>query len=160
MSHGGDSIGNAGKNAIQEAFSKIKMDMVKLNQEIYDLKKEQKKLMEENLQLKNIVSNNNGNGHSINQDMISKIVKETLKNVNTNGKTIKKFNKKRKSLIFSRIASLASRKNLSLPEIKERIVDNDSLCSKATFYRYVNKMKKQGMIDEVKINEAEIVITI
>ena len=155
-----NSVGDRSKDAIQEAFSKIKIDMVKLNQEIYDLKKEQKKLMEENLQLKNYISNSNNNGNGIDQDMISKIVKETLKNVNTNGNTIKKFNKKRKSLVLSRIASLASRKNLSIPEIKERIVDNDSLCSKATFYRYVNKMKKQGMIDIIKINEAEVLTII
>ena len=150
--------GDIDKNAVQEAFSRIKQDMAKLTQEMYELKLEQKKLLEENLSLKSQVNTPN------NDIMIEQIVKETLKNIKpknqTNDKLIKKFNKKRKALIVSRISSLANKKNLSLPEIKEIIVDNESLCSKATFYRYIEKLRNQRAIELIKINDMDVLITL
>ena len=79
---------------------------------------------------------------------------------NTNNHLIKNFNKKRKVIISQRILSLSANKNISLPEIKEKIVDDEHLCSKATFYRYVEKLKKKGQIDFVKIDDLTIVVKI
>ncbi len=154
MAHWGD----IDKNAVHEAFSKIKQDMARLTKEMYDLKLEQKKLLEENMSLKQQVNSEN---HNV---FIEEVVKETLRNIKpknqANDKLIKKFNKKRKALIVSRISTLANKKNLSLPEIKEIIVDNESICSKATFYRYIEKLKNQGAIELIKINDMDVLITI
>ena len=150
--------GDIDSNAIQEAFSKIKNDMIKLNQEMYDMKLEQKKLLQENIDLKQQLSGND------NSNMIEEVVKQTLKNISPknsrNNQLIKRFNKKRKSIIVSRLTSLSMEKNLTLPEIKEIIVDNESLCSKATFYRYVSKLKSKGVIDIIKINELDVLIKV
>lgn len=156
-----DNGGEVDRNAIQDAFSKIKEDMTKISQEIYDLKVQQKELLEENLQLKKqLQTSNNPPG----QEIIAKVVKETLKNMQPNNginnHLIKKFNKKRKALITNRILSLSAQKNISLPEIKEKIVDDEHLCSKATFYRYVGKLKNKGMIDFVEIDDLTVLVKI
>ncbi|MEK6916157.1 MAG: hypothetical protein AABW92_00280 [Nanoarchaeota archaeon] len=147
--------GDSDRGKIAEAFSKIKEDMAKLNQEVYALKLDQKKLVEENLTLKKQIL-----GNVLDKTTISEVVKETLKHhvSNNNHAILKKFNKKRKSILNTRISSLAMQQKLTLPEIKEIVVDQESLCSKATFYRYVDKMKSQGLIDSVKINELDIVV--
>ena len=127
--------------AIKDAFTKIKEDMIRLNQEIYELKVEQKRLVEENVQLQSNTTTNSNN--QFDPNVISAIVQETLKNVNTkkNNNTsplVKRFNKKRKSFTLSRIVNFASQKNLSVSEIKDVVVDTEGLCSKATFYRYLS----------------------
>ena len=128
--------------AIKDAFTKIKEDMIRLNQEIYELKVEQKRLVEENVLLQSNTTTNSNN--SFDPNVISAIVQETLKNVNskkhnTTSPLVKRFNKKRKSFTLSRIVNLASQKNLSVSDIKDVVVDTEGLCSKATFYRYLEK---------------------
>jgi hypothetical protein len=142
-------------NAIKGAFLKIKEDMTRLNQELYDLKSEQKRLLKENSMLKQ--------QSNVDPMMISQIVRETIRNVQpkkNNDIFIKKINKKRKSLIKSRILQLASNKNLTTSEIKDIIVDQEGLCSKATFYRYITKLKSRNQIDQMLINDEEIMISI
>lgn len=153
-----DEISSIDKNAISDAFIRIKEDMVKLHEEIFDLKQEQKKMLEENITLRN-------NSDNVNfMPMISDVVKETLKNIKPKNtfdeNLIKKFNKKRKSIIISRIKNLAANKNLTIPEIKDTIVDTESLCSKATFYRYLDKLKKRKMVDTIKIDDIDILVSI
>ena len=136
--------GDIDRNAIAEAFSRIKGDIAQLSNEIYNLKLEQKKLLEEK---------------SIDTNLIKQIVKETLNAKNTNY-VMRKFNKKRKQVVITRIQNLASQKNLSLSDIKDIIVETEQLCSKATFYRYIELMKKRNLIDIAMINETEILVVI
>ena len=139
MMNGGD----ISRDLLQDSFLRVKADIEKLNNEILLLKKEQKDLMQENFELKKQLNNN-----GMDKEIITQIVKETLKNVQPKNKAnntlLKKFNKKRRVITLNRIQSLASDNKLSLSEIKEIIVENENLCSKATFYRYVDKLKKRG----------------
>ncbi|MBT3464641.1 hypothetical protein HN789_00620 [archaeon] len=156
--------GDIDKIAISEAFSKIKNDMLKLNEEMYEMKQEQKRLLQENLKLKQeVVSNqlsNNTKGNNLDPMIISQIVKETLKQTPNKNSFVKKINKKRKSILVARIRNLASQKNLTIPEIKDIVVDSEGLCSKATFYRYVDRLKIKGLIDIMRINETEVLVSI
>ena len=124
---------------LKESFSRIKQDIEKLNLEILSLKKEKQ---------------------VVDRELIVQIVKETLKNINPRNSFMYRINKNRKSIIFNRIKSLAAQKNLSLSDMKDIIVDQESLCSKATFYRYIDKMKKKGMIDYITIDDIIIVASI
>ena len=159
--------GDIDKNAISEAFSKIKEDMLKLNQELYQMKSEQKKLIEENINLRHQQSiqteqltNQNSSSNQIDPILLSQIVKETLKHAPKKDMLVKRLNKKRKGMIRARISSLASQKNLGISEIKDIVVDNEGLCSKATFYRYITKLKSQGILSEMKINDVEVLVNI
>ena len=137
--------GDSDRNSIAKAFSKITGDVAKLSEELNRLKQDHSKLLEENMALKKQIS---ANSFSFDREMIGSIVKETLKHAPSSNSLMKKFNKKRKSILTVR----------TLPEIKEIVVDQEALCSKATFYRYVDRMKSRGMLDFVKINEMDIVV--
>lgn len=153
--------GDIDKTAISEAFSKIKEDMLKLNQELFEMKQEQKKLMQENLMLKQQQTILTNQPTGIDPMLVSQIVKETLKqSPKKNNILFNKINKKRKSILNTRIQNLASQKNLGISEIKDIVVDTEALCSKATFYRYVNKLRSQGVLDTMKINDVEVLVKI
>lgn len=158
--------GDIDKNAISEAFSKIKEDMLKLNQELFQMKVEQKKLIEENIKLRQQQSiqteqfTNQTPSNSIDPMLVSQIVRETLKHAPKKDMLVKRLNKKRKGMIRARITNLASQKNLGIAEIKDIVVDNEGLCSKATFYRYITKLKSQGILSEMKINDVEVLVNI
>ncbi len=153
--------GEIDRNALLESFLRIKEDIAKLNSELYALKLEHKKMLQENIELKK----KQGNTH-LDKEAIREIVSETLKKIHPlpknkiNDHLLKKLNKKRKSIIKNRIHLLAEQKNMSLSEIKEILVDEEGLCSKATFYRYIDRMKSKGMIEFAKINDEEIIVRI
>jgi regulator of replication initiation timing len=150
--------GDIDRNALVESFARIKEDIARLNSELYDLKLEHKKVLEENLKLKQVIVSDN----TPSKEIIGQIVAETLKKVGKEKSPdafIAKLNKKRKIIIQNRIHMLAGQ-NLPLPEIKDIIVEQEGLCSKATFYRYVEKLKKKGMIDIVKINDSEVAVKV
>jgi regulator of replication initiation timing len=153
MAQGGD----ISKNALLDSFAKIKEDIQKLNTELYDLKLEQKKLLEENHELKK------KSNSSIDKELLREIVQEALKSAGAHKSPVSinpQINKKRKGLLKNRIYLLADQKSMSLSEIKEIVVDEEGLCSKATFYRYVEKMRKKGSIDFAKINDIEVLVRI
>jgi regulator of replication initiation timing len=153
MAQGGD----ISKNALLDSFAKIKEDIQKLNTELYDLKIEQKRLLEENHELKKKTNS------SLDKDLLREIVQEALKSAGAGKHSSPinpQINKKRKGLLKNRIYLLADQKSLSLSEIKEIVVDEEGLCSKATFYRYVERMRKKGAIDFAKINDIEVLVRI
>lgn len=132
--------GDLDRDALKESFSRIKHDIEKLNMEILALKEKQ--------------------NQKIDKELIVHIVKETLKNLNHRNSFMHRINKNRKSIILNRIKTLASQKNLSLSDLKDIVVDQEVLCSKATFYRYIDKMKKKGLIDYLSIDDMVIVTNI
>lgn len=154
--------GDIDRNALKDSFARIKEDIARLNQEIYELKNEQRKLLEENTNLKKEANEKRNNTEP---EFIKQIILETLKNLpqpklKKQDNFFKKINKKRKTFLKSRIELLAEQKNMSLSEIKEIIVDHEELCSKATFYRHIDKMKSRGIIDFLKIEDQEVVVKI
>ncbi len=146
------------KSNLKNSFQKIKDDMKTLTDEIYQLKKDYKDVLQENIELKKQIS------VGMNKDIIEQIVKKTLENVNQKDplekKYLRKIRKNKSALIKTRILELANLKNMSVPEIKDVIVDQEQLCSKATFYRYIKKLQKRNLIDTVEIEEKSIVVRI
>jgi hypothetical protein len=151
------SGGDIDRTALIESFTRIKQDIARLNSELLELKIEHKKILEENLDLK---KKNTG---KLDRETISQIVKETMdklqkRKTGMSDNLVKKINKNRKSLLKNRIQMLAEQKKLSVSEIKDILVDHEGLCSKATFYRYIEKMKEKGLIDLITINDSEVVV--
>jgi len=137
------SGGDIDRNALLESFSRIKDDIARLNAEIILLKKP--------------------DNSALTKEQIAEIVKETLAQVKKNSLSdsiVRKINKKRKSITLNRIIVLAEQKNLSVPQIKDTIVEEEGLCSKATFYRYIERLKEKGIISFVRIDDQEVVIKI
>ena len=65
---------------------------------------------------------------------------------------------KRKDLIKQKIIELANNQQLTIPEIKDILVDKEGYCSKATFYRYIERLQNTKEIDFVELNERKVVI--
>ena len=155
--------GEIDRAALVESFSRIKDDITYLKSEVDSLKKENRKILEENQELKKRLVE--GKEDRVGKEAISNIVAETVKNFQLSKKQasdpfLKKINKKKKTYITNRIQIIAEQKNHSLPQLKEIIVDQEGLCSKATFYRYIEKMRKKQLIDFVKIEDEEILVKI
>lgn len=67
---------------------------------------------------------------------------------------INKFKRNRKRMIKNKLLeTIKFGHNLSIPEIKEILVDQLKYCSKATFYRYIEELKSH---DFILINESNI----
>ena len=71
---------------------------------------------------------------------------------------LRQFDKKRKDIIKHKILELISASQMTLSEIKEVIVDQNSYCSKASFYRYIERMKLRQQIDFVEINGIALIV--
>jgi predicted metal-dependent hydrolase len=91
--------------------------------------------------------------HALREDL-SKKSAEPLKT-----EIMRKFNRNKRNIIKSKILEIiGSSRNISIPEVKESVVDQMRYCSKATFYRYIDEMKKNNLLDFPSINGKEIVI--
>ena len=97
-------------------------------------------LMEQNLELKEMVSN------------LSEQLSKALK---TNSKPIMKRSD-RKNIIKNRILEMAETQRYAVSEMKDIIVDLERLCSKATFYRHISDLKNN--LEEISINGKEVVM--
>lgn len=164
--------GDIDRAAIQEAFQKIKADIQALKQEVDSLRQNSKSpslpsdigieaLQSQIMQMATELSIlKNTRSQAFDVEMMRQVIRETVKTVQPQKKNglIEKINKKRKSVLMSRILNLAEKKNMTIPDIKDSVVDTEALCSKATFYRYIEKMKQRGLIDFAKIGDIQIVV--
>lgn len=73
---------------------------------------------------------------------------------------LRKVDRNRKSIIKKKIISLASTQELTLPELKDILVHDQELCSKATFYRYFEDLKRKGLLNVVIIDDMNIVVPV
>ncbi|MEM0230812.1 MAG: hypothetical protein QXW00_03215 [Candidatus Woesearchaeota archaeon] len=72
---------------------------------------------------------------------------------------LRKLNRNRKNIIKGKILDfIGSSRVISIPEVKEAIVDQLRYCSKASFYRYLNELKSSGLVQISKVNDKEVVI--
>ncbi|MBN1502895.1 hypothetical protein JW930_05090 [Candidatus Woesearchaeota archaeon] len=144
------------KSNLKESFLKIKEDIAILNQEIYNLKRDYEKVLEQNISLRN--------GLKLDKETVRNIVRETVndltKKSDFNERLIRKIKRNKRIIIKNRILELADEKKYSLPEMKDVIVDHEKLCSKATFYRYADKLTQENMLSILRIQEKEIVAKI
>jgi 23S rRNA G2069 N7-methylase RlmK/C1962 C5-methylase RlmI len=58
----------------------------------------------------------------------------------------RKYKKKKKEIIMHKILESIKHGNQEIPEIKAVIVDELNYCSKASFYRYIEEMKRKEVI--------------
>jgi len=63
----------------------------------------------------------------------------------------------KKEIVKQEILLQISTTNIALKELKREFVDRRKYCSKATFYRYVQELKKEQKIEKIIINNEEFV---
>jgi len=90
---------------------------------------------------------------------IRKLREDLMKKESLKDELMRKFNRNKKNIIKSKILDfIGGSRGISIPEVKDAVVDQMKYCSKATFYRYVDEMKKNGLLDFSNINNREIVV--
>ncbi len=160
------------KAGLKESFDKIKEDFNSVNKKIdqkekeYNLiTKELEELKKLNSELKKKLSKIEINSKKeLNyKGLINKTVSKAMQKINSKNNKPKKrfekrFEKKRKDLIKQKILELADIQELTISEIKDIIVDREGYCSKATFYRYIDRLQNKKKIDCVEINERKIIV--
>lgn len=168
------------KESLRESFGKIKEDFNSIDKdmkekdkkfdlikkELKEIKEMNNKLIEESNELKKKVlslAKNSSKPEIDQEEIVNKVVEIALQKIN--GKTsklkdefVRKFERKRKDLIKQKIIELANNQQLTIPEIKDMIVDKECYCSKATFYRYIEKLQDTKEIDFVELNERKVVV--
>lgn len=69
---------------------------------------------------------------------------------------LNKFNKNKKEIIKHKILETIETRNLTLPALKELIVDQNKYCSKASFYRYFEELKRNNLVNFVRTGNKEV----
>lgn len=64
-------------------------------------------------------------------------------------------NTDKKTQTKEQILNIIRQENLTGGEVKQKAVDQAQLCSKASFYRYIQELKKEGKIESININNQE-----
>ena len=137
----GDDIDQL-KQGLKNSFSNIKEDITSNATKIQELINQNKELKDTINELKDTIKHptNNQSKDLLKEDMLIKIKRN------------------RKEIVKARILELIHTERYSIPEIKDIVVDRDTYCSKATFYRYIHDLK--GMIEEILIGDRQIVVPI
>lgn len=73
---------------------------------------------------------------------------------------IKSVSKNKKTIIKQKILAIASKQRTTTKQVKEVIVDKYRYCSKASFYRYMNELKRSHKIETISVNDKEYVCNI
>lgn len=61
----------------------------------------------------------------------------------------------KKDIVKDKILKIIQTKNLTGGEVKQKVVDEAKACSKASYYRYIQELKREGKIESVSINNQE-----
>jgi len=124
------------ENILKEAFAKIRQDIERQNLELKYLRTENKELLKEFKSLKKDIM-------TIKTKSPTKLEKEVMK----------KFNRSKKDIIKHKILEVVKTQQITIPELKEVIVDQEEYCSKASFYRYLEEIK-----DLVEVKKNRVII--
>lgn len=114
-------------------------------------------------ELKRMYSQLQNNLLLMQKELIKEAVKEALNDFKKENSGIKKellrnFRKNGKNIIKRKILEAIKEDGMELPDLKYFIVDQLSYCSKASFYRYLEELKKQGLIIITSINNKNVVL--
>ncbi|OGM01528.1 hypothetical protein A3K72_04200 [Candidatus Woesearchaeota archaeon RBG_13_36_6] len=135
----GDEIEDLRHN-LKVSFSRMKSD-IHSNQEKID------KLLEINKQLQEQIKR-----------LESKIVSLEAKPQGLKSELLRSFKRNKKQIIKQRILSLIKGRQMPVAELKEAIVDDKNYCSKATFYRYIDELKKVGIVNSISIDGNDVIV--
>ncbi len=132
-------------SSLEEVDSKIsqKLELLNKNMQALISKEDIKALVKEALQ------------ESLKTVKAAKL--ETKKESRLQLQMIKKLGKNKKAIIKQKILDVLAVRNLSLPELKEIIVDDNGYCSKATFYRYIEELRKRGILEIIEVDNVKTI---
>lgn len=118
---------------IDELKEFLQLSYIKLKDNVDSNQKQINMLIEENRRLRETVSHLSVKIENQKEDKLKKEV-------------MHKFRRHKKEMIKHKVIETVRLKRVTLPELKEIIVDQMGYCSKATFYRYYEELRNEGTI--------------
>ena len=138
---------------IREGFQKVREDFEKKDRELSDIRNELNSLKNQfNEILPSLLETNKQILGRLEAMEISLQKRDPLRE-----HVIKKFPKRRKQVVLNKILELVARKESTLTELKAVMVDELNYCSRASFYRYVDYLKKLNRVEIVSINNIDLI---
>ena len=137
----GDELEDLRHN-LKVSFSRMKSD-IHSNQEKID------KLLEINKQLQEQI-----------KSFEAKLNALETKPQGLKSELLRSFKRNKKQIIKQRILSLVKSRQMPVAELKEMIVDDKQYCSKATFYRYIDELKKAGIVNSIFIDGNDVLVIV
>lgn len=170
------------KAALKKTFSKIKEDITVNSDEINTLKGSIDSFSTELKQIKLILDNINSSIDKQNkqqnfnqsqqqstQQPIQQVqsiqntqqlqqIQPIQQNIGLRAEMMRRLKRNKRSVIKQKILNIISSGQYTLPEIKDIVVDENNYCSKASFYRYFEELKKRELVDLIEINDVKIIM--
>ena len=141
-----------GDDAIRGSFARVKQDFDAQDSRISELRKELDELKNQVVKyMPRLLEQNNQilKRMEVLEHAVLK-PKDALKE-----KLVKKYKQGKKLVIKQKLLELIQSELLSLAQLRDTIVLELGYCSRATFYRYFEELKSQGMLETVSINGIE-----
>jgi len=137
------------KEKVKEGFAKIKSDFSGQSKEIARIKDESLEIKKDYVKIKELL-------FSLKKDMEE--IKEYAGVKANDRKKGSKQKKNSKILVLNRIFNILSSGKTKTNELKNQVVEVEKLCSKASFYRYVDELIEKNKVVGVKSNEGAFLI--
>jgi len=159
---------------IKQSFTKVKGDINSNSNAIHALTNVVDDLRRENIMLKNMILEMQEKMGKTQQHIeapvdMKAMIKETLEEfeqyqpkeeaaeTKPAQNEIDMMNINKKDIIKSKIIETVEYNDVTLPRLKEVIVDVNKYCSRASFYRYFDELKKEGKVNVVNVDNNQIV---
>jgi hypothetical protein len=149
-----------GKKNPNKLLLQVLKECQELKEEILNLKKGmEEKNLKNNLTIKK--EDNNSTLQEINEE-VQEITQEPIKKDKDDHSKSKPIqaSKASKEQIMEEICLIIEEEKLRVSQLKELIVDERQLCSKASFYRYIEVLKRKKKLSIIKSGNKEIILTI
>ncbi len=149
-------------SSVREGFSRAKQDIEALRQENHELRAiimELKERMQE--EQPTIVSEpqpiQGGDIKAAIKEALSEMGAYDRKTVAIQDDSMSRFGLDKKAVIKAKILETIQHAPVLLPRLKEIVVDQNKYCSKASFYRYMDELKKEEKADLIMVNDRTLV---
>ncbi len=143
--------------AIRDSFAKVKEDFGEQDKKISELRKELDTLKNQVVEyLPRLLEQNNQILRRM--EVLEKAIlkqPDPLKE-----QLLSKYKKGRREIVKDRILTLSREKEPSLAQLRDTVVMEQRLCSRATFYRYLSELQASGTLAVVSVNGLERIKTL
>ena len=142
-----------GEDVIKESFRRVREDFEKRDAELNKLKQELNSLRAQVNEVLPALLETNKLILSRLEELEARLIRrDPIKE-----QLLKKYSKKRKELVMGKILEVCVAREVTLPELRRIIVDELGYCSKSSFYRYIELLRRLGRLEIVEINGLEFV---
>ncbi|HDP73961.1 MAG TPA: hypothetical protein ENN46_03350 [Candidatus Woesearchaeota archaeon] len=139
------------REKVKDGFAKIKADFEAKNKEIRKIKEDSLEAKKDYIKIKDLLLEIKKDLEEIKSNRPTSIVKSQASKNSPEKKNSK-------ILVLNRLFKLLSSGKTKTNELKNQLVNAEKLCSKATFYRYVDELIEKNKVAGIKTEEGSFLM--